>query len=189
MKCHDPCPYTISYDICSRCKLRRSARRYVDATSQECCSIYFSTEDGGSRFLPHKHGSKAHTSSGDPARGSNDRRVERDLQRFVGRQPQPSRPGNWCAACEAPASSAFGCQVLVLSFPAVLLPLGAPSILYTHTHVHLVACICKPSGVRMTRLQFAAICSCSPPHDVKGVTGCCSIRPPRFNPSQLKPQH
>ena len=104
-------------------------------------------------------------------------------------RPEPSRPGNWCAACEAPASSAFGCQFLVLSFSAVLLPLGAPSILYTHPHVHLVACICKPPGVRMTRLQFAAICSCSPPHDVKGVTGCCSIRPPRFNPSQLKPQH
>ena len=87
------------------------------------------------------------------------------------------------------ASSAFGCQFLVLSFSAVLLPLGAPSILYTHPYVYLVACICKPPGVRMTRLQFAAICSCSPPHDVKGVTGCCSIRPPRFNPSRLKPQH
>ena len=148
MKCHDPCPYTISCDICSRCKLGRSARRYVDATFQECCSIYFLTEDGGSRFLPHKHGSKAHTSSGDPARGSNDRRVERDLQRFVGRQTrtEPSRElvrsmrGSRiiCVRLLIPSAFVSSCVVAAWSaFDTLYTPLCIPS------RMHLQASRCS----------------------------------------------
>jgi hypothetical protein len=48
-------------------------------------------------------------------------------------------------------------QPTVVSFSAVLLPFGSAF----DTLSCIVVCICNPSGVRMTRLPFAAICGCS----------------------------